>query len=169
MREILIQMRHYLASDYLFIERMYMIWDLCDLLVWSAYGIRDMCDQKDVRDQGQLVAVRGVLRYHWNLYVGFYSYQNACEKVTNDWMLRVYMRMGMSDNVIVWMSELKKKWSARLETRSNFENIISRSLNSMCGFLQGDSYSAICFFLPKILVCMSLQESRNYWIGPGES
>ena len=64
--------------------------------------------------------------------------------------------MGISDNVIVLMSELKKKWSARLETRSNFENTISRSLNSMCG------YSAICFFLPKILVCMSLQESRNY-------
>ena len=106
--------------------------------------------------------MRGVLRYHWNLYVGFYSYQNACEKVNNDSMLRVYMRMGILDNVIVLMSELKKKWSARLETRSNFENTISRSLNSMCGFLQGDSYSAICFFLPKILVCMSLHKSRNY-------
>lgn len=48
--------------------------------------------------------------------------------------------IGISENMIGLLSELKKKWKERLEIWSNCEKKISRWINVMCGFLQGDSY-----------------------------
>lgn len=48
--------------------------------------------------------------------------------------------IGISENIIALLSELKKKWKERLEIWSNCEKKISRWINVMCGFLQGDSY-----------------------------
>ena len=48
--------------------------------------------------------------------------------------------IGISENMIALLSELKKKWKERLEIWSNCEKKISRWINVMCGFLQGDSY-----------------------------
>ena len=42
-------------------------------------------------------------------------------------------------------------------------------LNTMCGFLQGDSYSPLGFCMSEIPVCKLLQESKGYRMGqPGK-
>ena len=44
----------------------------------------------------------------------------------------------------------------------------SRWIRILCGFLQGDSYSLVGFYITEILVCILLQHSRGYRMGePG--
>ena len=46
--------------------------------------------------------------------------------------------------------------------------MISRWIDIMCGFLQGDSYSPVCFCISEIPVCKLLQQSKGYRMGaPG--
>ena len=51
---------------------------------------------------------------------------------------------------------------------NNGEKKISRWINIMCGFLQGDSYSPVGFCIFEIPVCKLLQQSKGYRMGaPG--
>ena len=42
---------------------------------------------------------------------------------------------------------------------------ISRWIDIMCVFLQGDSYSPVGFRMPEIAVCKLLKESEGYRMG----
>ena len=75
-------------------------------------------------------------------------------------MLRVYKWIGMPDNVITMFSLIRRKWKTRLEIWKD-EKSISRWINIMCGFLQGDSYSPVGFCISEIAVCKLLQESKD--------
>ena len=46
--------------------------------------------------------------------------------------------------------------------------ITSRWIDISCGFLQGESYSPVCFCISEIAVCLLLQQSKGYRMGqPG--
>ena len=58
-----------------------------------------------------------------------------------------------------------RKWKTRLEIWKDGEKSISRWINIMCGFLQGDSYSTVGFRISEIAVCKLLQECKGYRMG----
>ena len=53
-----------------------------------------------------------------------------------------------------------------MDTNTNNNNNDSRWIRIACGFLEGDSYSPIGFCLSEVLVCLLLNESRGYRMGP---
>ena len=61
-----------------------------------------------------------------------------------------------------------RKLKTRLEIWNDNEKKISRWINVLCGFLQGDSYSPVGFCLTEIPVCNLLQKTKGYRMGaPG--
>ena len=83
-------------------------------------------------------------------------------------MLRVYKWIGIRDNVITLLSLLMRQWKTRLEIWKDGKKGISRQINIMCGFLQGDSYSPVGFLISEIPVCKLLQESKGQRMGQPE-
>ena len=83
-----------------------------------------------------------------------------------------YMREHTMENEI-WdegqlgaCSQLVEKWKTRLEIWSRGENLTSRWIDISCGFFQGDSYSPVGFCISEIPVCLLLQQSKGYRMGP---
>ena len=64
-------------------------------------------------------------------------------------MLRVYEWIGIPNEVINLISQLMKMWKTRLEIWSEGKKVTSRSIDILCGFLQGDSYSPVFLRLGK--------------------
>ena len=139
--------------------------------------------RNNVWDEGQLGAIDGVLgtvdqllidkciadevrEHKRNLAVAFYDYTKAYDRVHHDWMLRVYRWIGIPENVIRIISQLMKNWKTRLEVYDGKQRHVSRWISIACGFLQGDSYSPIGFCLSEVPVCLMLNESRGYRMGP---
>ena len=58
-----------------------------------------------------------------------------------------------------------RKWKTRLEIWKNRRKSISRWIDFMCGFLQGDSYSPVGFCISEIPVCKLLQDPKGYRMG----
>ena len=144
--------------------------------------MREHAMVNDIWDKGQMGAVEGVLgtvdqliidrcimeevkSHHRNLAMAFYDHNKAYDKVHHDWMLRVYTWIGIPTNVTTLMRELMRKRKTRLEIRNDGEKKISRWINVLCGFLQGDSYSPVGFCLTEIPVCNLLQETKGYRMG----
>ena len=137
----------------------------------------------EIWDEGQLGAIEGVLgtvdqliidrciteevkEYHRNLAVAFYDYKKAYDTVHHDWMLRVYRWIGIPNEVIGLISQLMKKWKTRIEIWNEGRKVTGRWINILCGFLQGDSYSPVGFCISEIPVCLLLQQSKGYRMGP---
>ena len=149
--------------------------------------MREHAIESDIWDEGQLWAVEGVLgtvdqliidrcimeevkTYQRNVGVAYYDYKKAYDKVHHDWMLRVHNWIGIPGHVIRLLSELMGKWKTRLEIWSDGKKKVSRWIEIKCGFIQGDSYSPVGFFLyiRATSVCNLLQESNRYRMGePG--
>ena len=144
--------------------------------------MREHAIVNDIWDKGQVGASKGglgtfdqliidrcimeeVKSDHRTLAVAYYDYKKAYDKVHHDWMLRVYTWIGIPTNVITLLRELMRKWKTRLEIWNNGEKKISRWINILCGFLQGDSYSPVGFCLTEIPVCNILQETKGYRMG----
>ena len=109
-----------------------------------------------------------VKQYHRNLAVAFYDYKTAYDKVHHDWILRAYQWIRILREVVQLISGLMEKWKTRLEIWNNGEKKISRWINILCGFLQGDSYSPVGFCISEIPVSKLLQQSKGYRMGaPG--
>ena len=153
------------------------------MTVVIAKYMREHTMENEIWDEGQLGAVEGVLgtvdqliidrcimeevkQYHRNLAVEFYDYKKAYDKVHYDWMLRVYHWIGIPKEVITLISQLMEKWKTRLEIWSRGEKLTSRWIDISCGFLQGDSYSPVGFSISEIPVCLLLQQSKGYRMGP---
>ena len=61
-----------------------------------------------------------------------------------------------------------ENWT-RLEIWNEGEKKVSRWIDIVCGFLQGDSYSQVGFCLPEVPACKLLQEIKGYRMGqPGK-
>ena len=147
--------------------------------------MREHARSNTIWDEGQFGAVEGVLgmveqliidrcimeevkQYHRNLAVAFYDCKKVHDKVQHDWMLRVYQWIGIPREVVQLISVLMEKWKTRLEIWNNGEKMISRWIDIMCGFLQGDSYLLVGFCISEIPVCKLLQQSKGYELGaPG--
>ena len=144
--------------------------------------MREHARSNTIWDEGQLGAVEGVLgmidqliigrcimeevkQYHRNLAVAFCDYKKTYDKVHHDWMLRVYQWIGIPSEVVQLILVLMEKWKMRLEIWNNREKMISRWIDIMCGFLQGDSYSPVGFCISEIPVCKLLQQSKGYRMG----
>ena len=146
---------------------------------------REHARSNTIWDEGQVETVEGVLgtvdqlitdicimeelkQYHRNLAVAFYDYKKAYDKIHHYWMLRMYQWIGIPREVVQLISVLMEKWKTRLEIWNNGEKMISRWIDIMCGFLEGDSYSPIGFCISEIPVCKLLQQSKGYRMGvPG--
>ena len=111
----------------------------------AAKYLRENTTANEIWDKGQLGAVEGVLgtvdqliidrciveevkQHHRNLAV-----------VHHDWMIRVYEWIGIPRSVIKLIKELMKKWKTRLEIWNYGAKMISRWIQILYGFLQGDS------------------------------
>ena len=114
--------------------------------------MREHTMENEIWDEGQLAAVEGVLgtmdqliidrcimeevkHYHRNLAVALYDYKKAYDKVSHDWMLRVYHWIGIPKEVNTLISQLMEKWKTRLEIWSRGEKLTSRWIDISCGFL----------------------------------
>ena len=127
-----------------------------DLVNLSDQLIIDNCIMDEVR------------QHHRNLTVAFDDYKKAYDKVHHDWMLAVYEWIGIPNQVRMIIKELMDKWKTRLEVWYEGKKQVSRWIDISCGFLQGDSFSAGCFCLSEVPVCMLLADSRGYRMGlPG--
>ena len=73
--------------------------------------------------------------YQRNLAIAFYNYKKTYDKVHNDWILRMYRRVGIPDEVIKLISNLMELWKTRLEIWSKGEKMTSRWINISCRFL----------------------------------
>ena len=100
--------------------------------------------------------------YQRILVVAFYDYKKAYDKVHHDWMLRVYKWIGILDNVITLLSLIMRKWKITLGIWKDGEKSISRWIDIMCHFLQGNSYSPVGFCISEIPICQLFQESKGY-------
>ena len=132
------------------------IWDKRQLgPVEEVFGIVD-----------QLIIDRSIMeevkQYHRNLVVAIYDYKEAYDKVHHDWMLRVYEWIGIPKEVIELIYQLMSKWKNKLEIWNEREKVISRWIEILCGFLQGDSYSSVRICISEILVCKLLKQSKSY-------
>ena len=140
--------------------------------------MRQHAIDNEIWDEGQLGAVAGVfgtvdqliidrsimeevMTYNRNRAVAFYDNKKAYDKVHHDWMLRVYTWIGIPGNVTALFSELMRNWKTRLETWKDGEKRVSRWIEIMCGFLQGDSYSPFGFCLSEVPLCKLLRKNRN--------
>ena len=148
--------------------------------------MRDHAMENEIWDEGQLGGVEGVLgtvnqllidvcimeelrSYHRNLAVAYYDYKKAYDKVHHDWMLRVFNWMGISKNVTALLKALMVKWKTRLEVWNDGQKQVSRWIQIVCGFLQGDSYSPVGFCLTEVPVGKLLKASKGYKMGrPGQ-
>ena len=83
--------------------------------------------------------IEEVRSYHRNLAVAYYDYKKAYDKVHHDWMLIVFNWMGIPKNVTTLLKALMVKWKTRLEVWNDGQKQVSRWIQIMCGFLQGDS------------------------------
>ena len=139
--------------------------------------MREHTAVNEIWDEGQLGAVEGILgtvdqliiercimeevkQHHHNLTVAFCDYKNAFDKVHHDWMIREYEWIGIPRSVIKLIEELMRKWKTRLEIWRDDEEMTSRWVQILCGFLQCDSYSPVGFCISEIPVCILLQHSR---------
>ena len=100
-----------------------------------------------------------------NLAVAFYDYQMAYDMVRHDWMLRVYEWMGIPASILNVLNKLMSGWKTRLELNEGGKLQVSRWIKISKGFLQGDSYSPVGFFLTKVPVAMFLEETDGYRMG----
>ena len=148
--------------------------------------MRDHAMENEIWDEGQLGGVEGVLgtvdqllidvcimeevrSYHRNLAVAYYDYKKAYDKVHHDWMLRVFNWMGIPKNVTALLKALMVKWKTRLEVWNDGQKQVSRWIQIVCGFLQGDSYSPVGFCLTEVPVGKLLKASKGYKMGrPGQ-
>ena len=71
-------------------------------------------------------------------------------------MLRVYKQIGIPANVIALLSSLMRKWKTRLEIWKDGRKNITRWIDIMRGFLQGDSYLPVGFCISEIPLCKLL-------------
>ena len=84
-------------------------------------------------------------------------------------MLRVFNWMGIPKNVTALLKALMVKWKTRLEVWNDGQKQVSRWIQIVCGFLQGDSYSPVGFCLTEVLVGKLLKASKGYKMGrPGQ-
>ena len=97
-----------------------------------------------------------------NLAVAFYDYQKAYDMVRHDWMVRVYRRMGIPQKVVNVLIKLMRGWKTRLEVTTGDEVKISRWINILKGFLQGDSYSPVGFCSTEVPIAIMLEETDGY-------
>ena len=48
-----------------------------------------------------------------------YDYQKAHDKVRHDWMVSVYGRMGIADEIFNMITEMIKRWKTTLKVQRN--------------------------------------------------
>ena len=142
-------------------------------------SIKNHAIENNIWDESQLRAAEGVLgtvdqliidrcmmeevkTQHRNLAVGFYDNKKTYDKVHHDWVQRVYSWMGLPANVISLLRQVMRYWKTRLEIWNEWEKKVSRWIDITCGFLQGDSYSPVGFYLSEVPVCKLLQEIKSY-------
>ena len=130
--------------------------------------MKNQAIENNIWEEGQLRAAEGVLgtvdqliidkcimeevkTQHRNLAISLYDYRKACDKLHHDWMLRVYSWMGLPVNVISLLRQLMRYWKTR-EIWNEGKKKVSRWIDIMCGFLQGDSYSPVGFCLSEVPV-----------------
>ena len=148
--------------------------------------MRDHAMENEIWDEGQLGGVEGVLgtvdqllidvcimeevrSYHRNLAVAYYDYKKAYDKVHHDWMLKVFNWMGIPKNVTTLLKALMVKWKTRLEIWNDGQKQVSRWIQIVCGFLQGDNYSPVGFCLTEVPVGKLHKASNGYKMGrPGK-
>ena len=135
------------------------IWDRSQLGTCS--GVLGTIDQLII-DNAIMDEVRGQQR---NLAVAFYDYQKAYDMVRHDWMIRVYRWMEVRENVINVITKLMEGWKTKLEVTENGKTVASRIINFKKGFLQGDSYSPVGFYLTEVPVAMLIEETDGYNMG----
>ena len=85
--------------------------------------------------------------------------------VRHDWMLRVYHWMGVPEKVLKVINKIMEGWKTRWELTNNGKVKVSRWINIMKGFLQGDSYSLVGFCLTEVPIAMLLDETDEYKMG----
>ena len=80
-------------------------------------------------------------------------------------MLRVYEWIGIPKEVMELIYQLMSKWKTRTEIWNKGEEVTSRWIKILCGFLQENSYSLVGFCISAIPVCKLLQQNKGYKIG----
>ena len=109
--------------------------------------------------------MKEVAQYYTNFAVAFYDYKKGHEKVHHDWMLRVYEWIGIPKVVIELIYQLMNKRKTRLEIMNEEEKVTSRWIETLYGFLQGDSLSPVRFCISEIRACKLLQKTKDYKMG----
>ena len=113
----------------------------------------DECIMQQVRDKKR------------NIAVAYYDYKKAYDMVHHDWMIRVYKWMGVPDKVCNVLNALMRLWKTRLEIHVGGQKQVSRWINIMRGFLQGDSFSPVGFCLTEVPIGELISHSRGYVMG----
>ena len=144
--------------------------------------MKDHAMRNDLWDDGQLGAREGVLGTidqllvdecimqqvrdkKRNIAVAYYDYKKAYDMVHHDWMIRVYKWMGVPDKVCNVLNALMRLWKTRLEIHVGGQKQVSRWINIMRGFLQGDSFSPVGFCLTEVPIGELISHSRGYVMG----
>ena len=85
-----------------------------------------------------------------NLAVLFYDYQKAYDMVRHNRMIRVFTWMGYPSKLINVLKQLMDGWKTKLEVSDGGKIKTSRWVRILKGFLQGDSYLPVGFFLTEV-------------------
>ena len=73
--------------------------------------------------------------------------------------------MRVPEKVVNALTKLMEGWKTKLEVNENGKVTISRLINIVKGFLQGDSYSPVGFCLTEIPAAMVMGDTDGYTIG----
>ena len=79
--------------------------------------------------------------------------------VRHDWITRVYVWIGVPENVVNIIVKLMEGWKTRLE---DGKGLRSRKINIRKGFLQRDSYSPVGACLMKVPISMLIDKTDGY-------
>ena len=101
---------------------------------------------------------QNVVRYNYSFF-----FKNVVK------FIDVYRWVGVPEKVVNVLSQLMERWKTRLEVTDKRKVKTSRWIKIRKGFLQGNSYSPVCFCLTEVPIAMMLEETDGYKIGkPGE-
>ena len=120
------------------------IWDEGQL---GALGVLGTVDQLII----DRYIMEEVKQHYYNLAVAFYDYKKAYIKVHYDWIIPGYDGIGIPKDVIKLIMDLMDKWKTRLEIWKGSEKVMRRWIQTLCGFIKGDSYSSVGFCIAKIM------------------
>ena len=95
-----------------------------------------------------------------NLHMGYVDYQKAFDSIPHSWLLKVLQIYGIDPKVVHFFKETMKRWTTRLQLKTEGGIMKIEEIQLKRGIFQGDSFSALWFCLALNPLSRAIQDSQ---------